>query len=540
MEENTMKKYSIILLAAALLSAACNKPEKFDNAPAQKLVHRTFTVSAPVDQDNIATASRTALATDGVTVNWSADDEINVIGVTAEGTVTQHTFTIKSGSNTPSAIFEGEVGEDETTFYAVYPNVAVRADKLKASTPTFDFDKTLGATQTAVAGGFDPKFAPMTAVADADGNFAFRHGAAFFKLTIANDNVHSVKLTTSNTRFQGRPELDVATGGYVQIGSAQSDMTLTPAEGDLVNGATYYIPVLCKASNLGSLSIKYSFSDGTTDQTITTAKMNGDRLALGKVYDLGAPVISILPEITADDITLNADATSGTITFSVGNPVSGGVMTAALAAASDWLTVGTVSNGSVALTSTVNTGTAARTATVTLTYTYNTSETVTKDVTVSQKAPGVSESHEYVFYVNSSGSPVQTKDGETCSYFTYSNSYQNFSSSDYNITSWTIGSYTSSRALKINSSGYLTFKTSNSLNTTVQFYYIRRKSSETGASIRVVVGDNTSTTEFWTGNTPWDAYADSGVISLEKNTTYTIKQKSKEQSLLLAIVKESE
>ena len=155
-------------------------------------------------------------------------------------------------------------------------------------------------------------------------------------------------------------------------------------------------------------------------------------------------------------------------------------------------------------------------------------------------SPFTSLIHEYVFYVNSSGSPVQTKDGETCSYFTYSNSYQNFSSSDYNITSWTIGSYTSSRALKINSSGYLTFKTSNSLNTTVQFYYIRRKSSETGASIRVVVGDNTSTTEFWTGNTPWDAYADSGVISLEKNTTYTIKQKSKEQSLLLAIVKESE
>ncbi len=537
-----MKKYSIILLAAALLSAACNKPEKFDNAPAQKLVHRTFTVSAPVDQDNIATASRTALATDGVTVNWSADDEINVIGVTAEGTVTQHTFTIKSGANTPSATFEGEVGEDETTFYAVYPNVAVRADKLKASTPTFDFDKTLGATQTAVVNGFDPNFAPMTAVADADGNFAFRHGAAFFKLTIANDNVHSVKLTTSNTRFQGRPELDVATGGYVQIGSAQSDMTLAPAEGDLVNGATYYIPVLCKASNLGSLSIKYSFSDGTTDQTITTAKMNGERLALGKVYDLGAPVISILPEITADDITLNADATSGTITFSVGNPVSGGVMTAALAAASDWLTVGTVSNsnGTVALTSTVNSGIVARTATVTLTYTYNTSETVTKNVTVTQKAPGVSENHEYVFYINSSGSPVQTKDGETCSYFTYSTSYQNFASSDYNITSWAIGNYTSSRALKINTSGYLTFRTSNSLNTTVQFYYILRKSSDSGAKIRIVIGDNSSTTEYWVGDTPWTTYADSGVISLEKNTTYTIKQKSKEQSLLLAIVKESE
>ena len=83
-----MRKYSIILLAAALLSAACNKPEKFDNAPVQKLVHRTFTVSAPCNPDDIDTASKTGLASNGLTVNWSADDEINVIGVTADGTAT--------------------------------------------------------------------------------------------------------------------------------------------------------------------------------------------------------------------------------------------------------------------------------------------------------------------------------------------------------------------------------------------------------------------------------------------------------------------
>ena len=533
-----MKKFSILLIAA-LAIVACTK--KFQDIPQpQKLIHKTFTVSAPVNPDGIDTASKTELAADGLTVNWSADDEINVIGITADGTVGQHPFTIKSGAGNASATFEGEVGEEEVTFYAVYPNVAIRADKLKASTPTFDFDKTLGATQTAVVNGFDPNFAPMTAVADADGNFQFRHGAAFFKLTIANDHVTSVKFTTSNTRFQGRPELDVATGGYVQIGSAQSDITLAPSDEHLVNGATYYIPVLCKASNLGSLSLTYSFSDGTTDQTITTSKMNNRRLELGKVYDLGAPFIFIKPEITADDISLDADATSGSITFTVGNPVTGGVMTAALKGTSDWLTVGSVSGSSVALTSTANTSTASRSAVVTLTYTYNTNQTVTKDVTVSQKAPGVTESHEYVFYVNGSGSPVQTKDGATGSYFTHSTSYQNFAGSDYNIETWTIGGYTSTRALKLNSAGYLTFKTSATLKTTLRFYYIRRKISDTGGKVRVVVGDNTSTTNFWTGDTPWDSYADSGVITLDKNTMYTIKQSSKEQSLLLAIVNESE
>ena len=530
MEDETMKKITLLLLAA-LTIAACTK--KYEDTPqAQNLIYKTFTA--------LSTDTKTELGTNGLAINWSADDEINVIGVTGDGTVGQHTFTIKSGAGSPSATFEGEVGADETTFYAVYPNVAIRSEKLTAETPTFDFDKTLGATQTAVENGYDAKFAPMTAVADADGNFAFRHGAAFFKLTIANDHVSAVKFTTSNTRFQGRPELDVATGDYVQIGSALSDMTLAPASGDLTNGATYYIPVLCKKSNLGALSIQYTFSDGTTPQTITSTKMNGVRLALGVVYDLGAPVINILPEITADDVTLNADATSGSITFSVGNPAADGVMSAALAETSDWLTVGSVADGTVSLTATANTGTVARSAIVSLTYTFNGGEqTVTKDVTVSQKAPGVTENHEYVFYVNSSKQPIQTKDGESTAFFSYSTSYTDLSS-DYGMTSWTLGDYSSTKALKINSSGYLTFKTSTSLNTTLRFYYIRRKSSETTAKIRVVIGDSSSSEEFWSGDTPYDTIGDSGVLTLEKNTTYTIKQKSKEQSLLLAIVNESE
>ena len=40
--------------------------------------------------------------------------------------------------------------------------------------------------------------------------------------------------------------------------------------------------------------------------------------------------------------------------------------------------------------------------------------------------------------------------------------------------------------------------------------------------------------------TPFDTYADSGEITLAKGTEYTVKQKTKEQGVILLIVTETE
>ncbi len=95
----------------------------------------------------------------------------------------------------------------------------------------------------------------------------------------------------------------------------------------------------------------------------------------------------IPPSITASTNEIAYDATSGSITYSVVNPVEGGVVTAS--SSEGWLTVGTPSDGTIALTCAANSETTARTTTVTLTYTYNTNETVTTDVTVTQAAAPV-------------------------------------------------------------------------------------------------------------------------------------------------------
>ena len=131
-----------------------------------------------------------------------------------------------------------------------------------------------------------------------------------------------------------------------------------------------------------SVRLKAGLDKGEHNGTLTFASEG----ATSVVINLTGTVTKSDPSITADDVNLAYGATSGAITYTVAHGVEGGVLTAALTEASDWLTVGTASASAVALTSTVNKGD-VRTATVRLTYTYDTDKTVTKDVTVTQASP---------------------------------------------------------------------------------------------------------------------------------------------------------
>ena len=90
------------------------------------------------------------------------------------------------------------------------------------------------------------------------------------------------------------------------------------------------------------------------------------------------------PRITADNVGIAYNATSGTITYSIENPVTGGAITASCE--DNWITsFGTPDGTSISFVTTANSNFTARTATVTLTYTYN-NQTVTKNVTITQAA----------------------------------------------------------------------------------------------------------------------------------------------------------
>jgi len=118
-------------------------------------------------------------------------------------------------------------------------------------------------------------------------------------------------------------------------------------------------------------------------------------------------------------------------------------------------------------------------------------------------------------------------------YFTHSESIADFSK-DYS-GSFTIDGTTYAYGLKMDSKGSVIFTTSSTLNTSVQFYFARRKAD--GTAKMQIIPDGGTAQGF---DTPHETYADSGVLTLEKGTTYTIKQKSGEQALILVKVTETE
>ena len=147
--------------------------------------------------------------------------------------------------------------------------------------------------------------------------------------------------------------------------------------------------------------------------------------------------------------------------------------------------------------------------------------------------------HTYTLYMNDSVSPVATVDGSAGSgYFTYSTSGADFrkAASDSYNGPFTIDGVTYQRGFKMDSKGAITFTTSSTYDTTVRFYFARRKSADTSAKMQLIPTGG----EAVVFDTPFETYADSGVIDLEKGTEYTIKQKEKEQAVILVVVTESE
>ena len=130
-------------------------------------------------------------------------------------------------------------------------------------------------------------------------------------------------------------------------------------------------------------------------------------------FGQGCQLVSLtssgIPSITADNVNIAADATSGSIAYTINNPATNGTMAAETA--SDWLTLGVGFDSPIAFTCTANTATSPRTATVTLTYTYNTNQTVIKEVTINQEAYVAPTYAELPFAFNDGKDDIDGTDG---------------------------------------------------------------------------------------------------------------------------------
>lgn len=530
-----MKKLNLVLFAMMALSLiACKKEASVvpDNQPVRMIFNATTEETTKTTLGNLSEGKYPIL--------WAADDQIKVIATDDSGaTVGAGVFDIASGAGTKNAQFTGTLtpatghyASEFANYYAVYPVSQSVTIAGTGDAATVSFTEFASHSVLAVENGFDPSKGLMFAAENA-GSFSFKHGMVYFKLTIGESDVASVELSckTSDTRIYGNPTFKFSDGTIDDaIGDASKNnnyVTLAPTSGTLTQNGVYYIPVIAKNRKFGDITLTYTNSSSNTVGK-KTSKLNNVYPSNGTVYDLGCPPITFSPTInvTAPG-KLEASVTEGSFTYTVSNPDGVSSVSAAIKSGT-WISNVAASAGTVTFDCTANTG-EERTAVITLSYT----GAANVDVTVTQKAPS-SSLHTHVFYYNSSGTAVNKTDNADGSYFTATGATN--LGGDYHISDWTIGDYSSSKGVKLNSDGRVTFTTSATLNSTVQFWFIRRKTGDSSAEIQIVP-EGGSATVF---DSPWDAYTDSGVLALAKGTSYTISRSDKEQALLLVIVEETE
>lgn len=138
-------------------------------------------------------------------------------------------------------------------------------------------------------------------------------------------------------------------------------------------------------SNLSNLTDGTWTGEAESVQFTASAQARASQI----VVTVAAPTSN--PYITAVNVDIDYDVTGGNITYTINNePNPAGSLTAAI---KDGTTptianfsLGSITGEAVPFTCGANTESTAHTAEVTLTYTYNTNETVTKDVTITQAA----------------------------------------------------------------------------------------------------------------------------------------------------------
>lgn len=238
----TMKNISRILVAALAIMgvASCN------TAPVEEANLGTTTITASLVQ------SRTTLA-DGVKTLWSADDAIEVNGVT---------FNLTEGA-----------GQATATFASTTPLVA--ADSYTATYPAGV--TAIPTAQSAVAGTFDPQAALATATGTSTENLLFEHNHALLKFGVEADAAAVEVL------------------GY----------TLS---GDMVAGQTYYLAVAADSYN-GLVATVDGKVVKATEETVTVN--NGTILNIGILPNAAA--VEAKGIRTADDLIAFAAAVEAQI-----------------------------------------------------------------------------------------------------------------------------------------------------------------------------------------------------------------------------------
>lgn len=273
---------SILLASIAILSLSCSKESMKEDinpsAPQVNLVPMTFSAASPL--------TKTAVAENGKSVNWLAEDKIAVMD-NIKGDALE--FNLTDGAGTSSAKFSGEVPEGSTEFYAFYPyseNVyCMEGDFINTEILA---DQSLTATD--ISAGM------MVAKADESNNFAFKNVNALVKFTVkAEDNIVHVA-------FRGKGKEKIAgtfeftyDGSSIEVDASKlTETEVSVVKNDGVLDGTYYLAVA--PVDLSGVEIEIWNSD------FEVATLSGGELNLksGDMLNLG----TLAPSFQNEDLTV--------------------------------------------------------------------------------------------------------------------------------------------------------------------------------------------------------------------------------------------
>ncbi len=535
-----MKKIFYTLISLSIVAfAACNKlgntPEiRLEPAPAPK----TFTVNVPGSYE-----TKTTL--DGLKPKWVTGDEIRVYGHNTDSdTYTDNAvYELKSGNGEGTAVFalkDGETGLSGTydEFYAVYPSdLTVTGLPDEITLPRLNGDAIMACHlrgQNPSVGQIDPKLAIMTAKYDG-ATMSFRHGVSYIKLTIPDDGVTEVDIDFKTNCLADTPTYYASNGALKSVGNSSTHIK-SAKDMVFIQGESYYFAAIPR-SGYAPTTTKITLTGGETYSTTHFTVLP----EVGKVYDLGCP--SKVPAFTASNVEIEADDEAGTINFTVSNLVDGGAVTKEVLAGAtiDNLSLGAVSFntstgvGSVSFTCDENTESDPKTATVRLTYTYNTDQTVTKDVTITQKKVGT-VTNTYWLYYGESTTLTNTSD-----YFTLYNVdlSSEFSASYGGATSFNVESTDCTYGLYLDAgSDYIEFTVTTGFTAAVTYYYIATVSGDAkGTRTKLTDGSTTQTTSNIADL--WGNYASDSKSGLVAGSKWKIQRDNKKPAILLVKVVET-
>ena len=274
-----MKKHiqSWLLVAAILTLVSCSSEN--DEIVADNETNKLMTFTATQEGDAVNT--KTALSSDGKTIQWKEGDKISIFD--GEG---NHSFALKTGAGTNSATFEGKASEAKT-YTAIYPyqqNATLSVGEATLSVGEVT-NVTLPATQKAIEGGFDPTAALMMAQST-NTSLQFKNVVGYVKVK-PNFACSKIVLRSGSASeyLAGTGTLTYNSGdptfNFSESNSKSHSITL---EGNIKSEKTYYIAVPTTQLTAG-WTISFTTSDGSN---VYTRKSKKDiTFTRNKVINLG-------------------------------------------------------------------------------------------------------------------------------------------------------------------------------------------------------------------------------------------------------------